>query len=237
MMNFKKYLTILFLMNFEVLAFQDLSGLRVVTENYPPYNYVENGELKGKGVKIVKALLEDLKLNTSIEVMSWSVAYNLALKRPETLLFSISRTKDREELFHWIGPIATAAPYFFANSTLANIKESELNKYTACAVKGDYKAKYLKDNGFKIVYVKSFKQCVKLLGRSRVDLVLSSTNSFNEEVNKLKGRSIFFKKLFAVKELNKGIYLAFGKQTHIKLIKKFRASFLRLKTSKKIAID
>ncbi|MDD5493921.1 MAG: transporter substrate-binding domain-containing protein, partial [Dehalococcoidia bacterium] len=82
------------------------AGLRVITEAYPPYNFVDkNGNVTGQSVEIVRAMLQKLNITASIEVMPLSDGLNLAQKGPSTTVFSINRTPQREALFKWVGPI------------------------------------------------------------------------------------------------------------------------------------
>lgn len=82
-----------------------LAGLRLLTEELPPWNYTDAGNLTGLSTEIVREIMRRLALRQTIEVMPWSRAYNLALGTPNIALFSTVRTAQRESLFHWVGPI------------------------------------------------------------------------------------------------------------------------------------
>lgn len=90
-------------------------ALRVVTERMPPYNYQDkNDELVGVGTVVTKALLEQLALDSKIEIMPWARAYRLALNEPNILIYSIAKTPAREKLFHWLGGYTTIDMNLFA---------------------------------------------------------------------------------------------------------------------------
>ena len=81
--------------------------LKIVTEHWPPYHYLnENGEIRGAAHDVVKQVITQSKLEANIDVLSWSKAYDIALHRPNTLIFSIVKTPERENLFDWYCPIA-----------------------------------------------------------------------------------------------------------------------------------
>ncbi|WDE05229.1 transporter substrate-binding domain-containing protein [Thalassomonas viridans] len=81
----------------------DELSLRVVTENFPPYNYqTDKGELAGVMNHIVQELLKRLESKQNIEVLPWARAYKIALTEPNTLIYSILKTPPREEKFHWL---------------------------------------------------------------------------------------------------------------------------------------
>lgn len=84
-----------------------LNALKVMTEDYPPFNYSEDGELRGLSVDIMVELLRRAgasHVRTDIELLPWARGYNLTLDRPGHALFSTTRTEDREKLFKWVGP-------------------------------------------------------------------------------------------------------------------------------------
>ena len=58
-----------------VLLANNLSKVKIFTENYPPYNMEVNGKLKGISVDILKAMLNqmDLKLTKNdIKLKPWA---------------------------------------------------------------------------------------------------------------------------------------------------------------------
>ena len=90
-------------------------NLEFVTEEYPPYNYTESGIARGITVDILleSAALMALPLERrNIRSMPWARGYQMAQKGPGVLLFSMTRTSDREHLFKWVGPIVPSRIVF-----------------------------------------------------------------------------------------------------------------------------
>lgn len=87
-----------------------LDSLKVMTEDYPPYNYEEDGVLRGISVDIVVEMLKRAGATigrSDIELLPWARGYNLTLNRADHALFSTTRTAEREALFKWVGPFVT----------------------------------------------------------------------------------------------------------------------------------
>ena len=87
-----------------------LEGLTFITEEYPPYNFKRNDRLEGISVEILERIFEqsDTPLTRDdIHYYPWARGYDTALSEPGTVLFSTTRTAQREALFQWVGPIAT----------------------------------------------------------------------------------------------------------------------------------
>jgi len=76
--------------------------IRVVTEEWPPYNYTENGVVVGPVTDAVRAILDRTGLDYTIECLPWARAYGLARHEPSVLIYSILKVADREPLFKWI---------------------------------------------------------------------------------------------------------------------------------------
>ena len=89
--------------------------LRVLTEEYPPYNYTgDNGTLTGSSTALVKAIIGKLGLDTKIEVLPWAQAYEQVLSNPNVALFSTARTPEREGDFMWVGPLGSYENWLYA---------------------------------------------------------------------------------------------------------------------------
>lgn len=86
----------------------DFNSLNIMTEEFNPYNYTENGELTGKAVDLLIAASSAVGkpiAKEKITVAAWARAYKTALSGPNVLLFSTTRTEERESLFKWAGPL------------------------------------------------------------------------------------------------------------------------------------
>ena len=91
----------------------DQAPLTIITEEWPPYNYAEDGQLKGVSVEIVKTVLKELGRSDPIQLYPSQRAKKMQDALPRTIFFSLFRTKEREPLYKWIGPIGFDAIYFY----------------------------------------------------------------------------------------------------------------------------
>ena len=94
--------------------------LEVVTENWRPYNYLEEGEVKGVSTEIVKKVLDRAGLSYSITVYPWSRAYELAQTEENCMIYTIIRIAPREELFKWVRPLGKGG-----TTSLYRLKKNE----------------------------------------------------------------------------------------------------------------
>ncbi len=68
--------------------------LTIITEDYPPLNYVEDEELRGPAVDIVRAIRDKLGIGSKIKVYPWAPGYRYLETRKNTALFSTTRSND-----------------------------------------------------------------------------------------------------------------------------------------------
>jgi polar amino acid transport system substrate-binding protein len=134
------------------------SGLRIITEAYPPYNFVDkNNDVTGQSTEIVQAILAKTGMQAAIEVMPLSEGMALAQKGPKVVIYSINRTPQREGLFKWVGPIGSYEQAFYGKAGSANTNTSyiwldeleDAKKIEKIGVyKGDAGAQFLASQGF-----------------------------------------------------------------------------------------
>ena len=95
----------------------DLAALTYYTEQYPPYNYQENGTLKGVSVDLLGAITDKMGYKATpeqVHLAPWTEGYQATLTQNSTVLFSTVRLPEREASFKWVGPIATYKYVLFA---------------------------------------------------------------------------------------------------------------------------
>ena len=123
-----------------------------LTEDYPPFNYDENGTAHGIAVDLLLAATEiagEPIDADAIRFVPWSEGYRQAQSGPNTVLFSTVRLAERESEFLWAGPIASEAKVLFASNTSGVTVESpaDLARYRIGVVTDDAAIGELADLG------------------------------------------------------------------------------------------
>jgi polar amino acid transport system substrate-binding protein len=86
----------------------------VITENRPPYNYIEKTRVTGSSVEVVRELLRRLGIKSKIQIMPWARGYTRLKEQRDVALFSTVFTPERKDLFRWVGPICRVTSGFYA---------------------------------------------------------------------------------------------------------------------------
>jgi polar amino acid transport system substrate-binding protein len=124
--------------------------LRIVTEELPPYNMTQNGQITGLSTEVVRAVLKEAGVQAPIQSMPWARAYDIALNNENVMIYSITRTPQREKLFKWVGVIAPTNWYLFSRAD-KNIKLKKLDdarSLQTATVNEDAGEQYLVGKGF-----------------------------------------------------------------------------------------
>lgn len=130
----------------------DMAPLRILTEELPPYNMTQDGRVTGLSTEVVQAVQSEAGIAQPIQVMPWARAYNIALNEPNVLIYSISRTAQREPLFKWVGVVAPTQWFLFALSARKlNLRSlDEARKFQIATVNEDAGEQYLVGKGMAI---------------------------------------------------------------------------------------
>lgn len=125
--------------------------LQILTEEWPPYNYTEDGVLKGFSVEIVQGILQRLNEVATLAVFP-SMRTKLILEStPRTMMITMLRTPEREHQYKWIGPLGDGAIYFYQRSdsrlSVASLDDAKRVRLIACR-SGGLVLNTLREKGF-----------------------------------------------------------------------------------------
>jgi len=170
--------------------------LHVVTEHWPPY-IIQAEQPEGIVTTKVKQILDHTDLSYEISLYDWAKSYYLAKSQPNTLIYSIYRSPDREEHFHWFCPIHEPTPIYafkLANNK-ADIETLEsLKQHRIGVMRGDNSHEYFLNKGFLNgvnLYVSSSEKAniAKLLS-GELDVVIQSRASLEYRLNQVGASDI-----------------------------------------------
>ena len=212
-----------------------LKGLTWVTEEYPPYNFLDNGTASGLIIDMITAIIrkagEDLP-RESIRFLPWSEAYQTALKNPDTVICSIAKTPERENLFSWIGPVVSSDITLYSsrnrNITINNTKE--LANYSIGTVADDVAENYLVEAGVDkdaIFTGPDPDTLIRSLDNGTIDLFAYGSIAADYHIRNATGKSGFYKVSGRIGTFP--VYIGFSKGTNPNLVEKFRNAFEELK--------
>lgn len=153
--KYKTKLSILFIILLTVTAIdrifaQNVDDLYLMSEEFPPYNFELNGRLQGISIDLMVLCLDKLgsrQTRQDIRILPWARSYKMLLEEEKTVLFAITRTPQRENLFKWVGPISSSKNVLFArkNSLISLSSPDDIKKYRTGAIRDDAGEQLLQD--------------------------------------------------------------------------------------------
>ena len=213
--------------------------LEVVTENWRPYNYQEDGKIKGVSTDIVRKVLDNSGIDYTIHVYPWARAYNMALNKKNVLIYTIIRIPQREKLFKWVCPLGKGG-----ETSLYRLKsEKTLNINTLAEAKNHYIVTnlnsmdhiWLQENGFtKLQIPSAVENSVKMFFGKRVSLIAFDSAVMEKEcVNAGYEPNDLVKVIPLFKTPP---YMALSKQTSDNILQILIKSYNQLSQAKKIKL-
>lgn len=91
-------------------------SLELLTDEHKPFNYTEDGSLKGLGPDLLGVICSELNIPFSSKVLPWDRAYETVLANEHAVLYSTVLNAERKSLFKWAGPYASVDWVFYASS-------------------------------------------------------------------------------------------------------------------------
>jgi len=227
-------LSLLFLAGYACAAeknINSLSGLQMLTEEYPPVTFMKDGKVSGFVTDIVREIIARQGIPDNIRLTSWDDAYNTALNKPNVVLFSAERTEKRENLFQWVGPVGKNSAIFYAKKGSA-IKINSLEdakKIAAIATTTNwFTEQYLKDKGFTNLVSSPLPiTSVKQLMNGQVQLSIFTDITIPEIVKNAGYSMDDLEPVFTVS--NTYFYIAVSRGTPVELVKKWQSVLNDLK--------
>jgi polar amino acid transport system substrate-binding protein len=207
---------------------KDLSSLTYVTEEYLPYNYMENGSVTGIAVDILNEIAADAGTpipSKNIRLMEWGDAYNTALSTPNTVIFSIARLPERETDFKWAGPFATQKKVLFAikSSSITINGPEDLKRYTIGVVTNDAAIGQLKAFGVpqkNMLADPDPAVIIESLQNGDIDLWCYGMEAGMTSARKATGSSSFLEPVYTLDSYD--LYYAFNRNTPDQVVALFQ---------------
>lgn len=142
------------------------------TEEWFPYNYMQDGQIAGTSTALVQKISEQAGIKYTMTLQPWALSYNNALHLPGHCVFSTNVTRERLPLFKWVKPIENArwVVYKLKTDPLIASSLNDLKDKTFGGYLGDAIAVFLKSQGFKVEEAASDHINPHKLAKGEIDL-------------------------------------------------------------------
>lgn len=207
--------------------------LEILTEEDPPYSFIQSdGTVSGAGVEIVREVQKRIANTDPIQVVPWARAYLSIQKRPNVVVFTMSRTKARDPLFHWVGPIIENNWVIIARKD-SKIQLKSLHDAMSLksigVVRGYAWTDYMEQKSFKNLYVaSSHTSNARMLNSGRAQAMLSTDLTYKAVLKAENLNPDDFEVILNVKNVK--MYIALSKKTSEATVKTWQDGFQSMKS-------
>ncbi|MFW5498154.1 MULTISPECIES: substrate-binding periplasmic protein [unclassified Maridesulfovibrio] len=205
--------------------------LTVLTEDWPPYSYESDGRVEGLSTDLVVQTLSRAGLEYSLRIKPWKRAYKETLRKKSTLLYTTSRTEQREKMFKWVGPLFPRKIVLYRlkkNKHIVVNSFDDLRKYKIGVLRGGSVEEILKARGFELGCnydeATTNKQNILKLFLNRIDLIPGSEVTMAHRMKSTSHRFSDLEKAFVLVDQG-GYYIAINKETPDDVVKRIQGAF------------
>jgi polar amino acid transport system substrate-binding protein len=228
--------TIVIYLSFISVHAQTFPKFTIMTENWKPYNFSEDGKTQGVAVDLLLLMLEKVgskQIRKDIKILPWSRAYGLLTHKPNTMLFSMTRNSKRENLFKWVGPIDENLIEIIArkdrNVTINTI--ADIHKYKIGTILDNAGEQLIVAQGVplhKMQRVVGRTQVQHLLHIGRIDVTAGNLQGFMDSCRAAGYNPDNYESVFVLNR--NSIFYAFHKDTPNSVIVQLQEAFDEIKT-------
>ncbi len=213
--------------------------LQIYTELYEPNSYIDSdtGAVTGYVTKLVREVLAEANINYTINIVPWVRAVQALDSTPNVMVYSMARTPERENKYHWIGKTLPLEFYLYGQKRdLDQLPRtfSDAANARIAVVRADVVADYLESRQFEnLIYVRTPSLYLNMLERNRIDLFpftelevgfFARENGIDE--NSLVG-------VAKLEEVSKDQFIVLSKDTDISILRRLEDAYKQVLNSGK----
>lgn len=207
---------------------QSLDQLHWLTEDFPPYTYADNGAAGGLMVEVLRAVSASLNEPveaSSIQVLPWTRAVYTAAHNPQSVLFSLARTPERESQYQWAGPVV---PIRIVMIGLPSVAQRPPERWNIGVVRDDVAVRLVTAAGYhadQLVYSTYPASVARMLQSQRIDVWAYGELPAQQRLDALPGQEDW--QVLQVLSSTQA-YFGFHPQVDPQLVERFRTGLQQL---------
>ena len=192
--------------------------IEIYTEEQPPFNYInEHGHLSGRSTELVREIMRRLGVTYPIHLVPWADGYRTVITTPNTAIYSIIMTHERDAMFRWVGPIAELEYSFYTRTEdLVNLTSIDALRHCGpiAVVSNDARELYLHALGFdNILPLDTDTACIKALADEDAEFWLGTKDIYAQNVKRTMWEDVPEFQIARVPVPLQRVYIGFNRNT------------------------
>ncbi len=210
--------------------------VRVVTEDAPPYSYLQNGQVAGTATAVLDKTLQTASIQDyKVQLYPWARAYDIALTEPNALIYMIARTPAREQQFQWVGEFMRISYHLYKLRERDDVAPRDLEgarQHVIGVIRDDVRHQYLQRKGFaKLVVSAGAADNLAKLANRQIDMAPLTEGETQPLCQAIKLDCNRLEKVMTLHEMTTGLYMAYSKSTPADLVKRTQTAFEQLQAN------
>lgn len=212
-----------------------------MSEDFPPYHYVENGAIQGLAIDIINDLFKRNKLrlnNDQIVMYPWARALKILSNNKNAAVITMGYTEERDSLYRLSEALFEKKVALITRSTseITSFELEDLSDFVVGVVRDDIGERLIKDMGpsrLRLTHVFSSYELLQMLLKGRVDMIAYSQDIIAFQLSKAGIATTELRSLMVLSELKSS--LAFNREVDAELFSLINQSIIDMKTDGTIA--
>jgi polar amino acid transport system substrate-binding protein len=222
----------LVLQSFSPAGRADTPAVKLVTERTALTQTSSIDHSGGEATSFVQRVLANAQISQELIYLPWRRAYHHASTEPNTLIFALARTIQREEKFHWVGQLIPVNYYLFRLKSRADIQINSLDDaraYRIGVVNYHVHHEFLLAQNFTgLQPVNRNAQNLKKALLGRIDLFPISDGGLIPVCERENIDCSQFEPVLKLEEISGGLYMAYSINTDAATLESTRESYQQL---------
>ncbi|AIL62115.1 substrate-binding periplasmic protein [Pseudomonas alkylphenolica] len=203
--------------------------LRLLTDNHRPLHFQQGNELVGFAVDVVRSLSQQSGDVIVLQQMPLRRGLRVASSAPDTAVFTILRSPEREASYQWVGPLMEVQTALYAAPD-SQLEVRDLQQAAALkqiVVPRKWQAyRYLQEHGMNNLYgVETPEQMMRLLRLGRADLVAVDNLSVAAQAREAGLGPLRYQMPLT----RQGAYIAFSPQTDSQRVQRWQRALEKMR--------
>jgi len=216
--------------------------LTFFTEESPPFQVFNRNNdghcVSGISVEILKLALKETPYTARIKVLPWARAVNQLEQTPDSFLFSMIRTKERENKYTWVSPLFPFEIHLWALKEKAHINISnldDLKQYRLGVINKNMEHDYFRSVGLEENLEASYSpiNLIHKIFRKRVDIIPANEHILKYQLNNepdLKGYDYNdLQQVNIIDDFFSEAYLVANKNTSPELVNHLKEALIKVR--------
>lgn len=156
----------------------DAKPFNVFGGTSPELQYIVSGKAAGPATRVVEKLLQEGGIEYEIHISNWARAHKTFQEQPQSLMFSVVRTQERESQFFWLAKLGIIDLHIGrkrSRTELNPVHLEDLQGYSIGVVRNAYTHKFLVEQRLKneedYFLVATPSELMRLITRDKIDYV------------------------------------------------------------------